>query len=158
MAERVGFEPTVRSPRTFDFESSALNQLSHLSAKTGIYIHSLRLLVKRLFAICQEMRAFQLLLPLSAGIGQWSESRFPFKTLGFIPGFCTMCGALRWDGNPFPFLGCIAARCHQERSCSYCTQDGELLNHDDLFVIKRLRQWHLFHKKKPRHTVRQPGQ
>ena len=31
MAERVGFEPTVRGYRTYDFQSYTFDQLGHLS-------------------------------------------------------------------------------------------------------------------------------
>ncbi len=42
MAERVGFEPTVRYQRTHDFQSCALDQLSHLSTTKVIIPYQCR--------------------------------------------------------------------------------------------------------------------
>ena len=44
LAEREGFEPSVRDYRTHDFQSCALDQLSHLSVVTRISYHILRIL------------------------------------------------------------------------------------------------------------------
>ena len=41
LAEREGFEPSVRDYRTHDFQSCALDQLSHLSVSTHIWYHNL---------------------------------------------------------------------------------------------------------------------
>ena len=52
LAERVGFEPTVRYKRTPIFKTGAINQLDHLSVShDSTYINTLSYRLSRLFII-----------------------------------------------------------------------------------------------------------
>ena len=80
MAERERFELSVRDYRTHDFQSCALDQLSHLSVPTYVFYHIFCLLSSPFCVFYQLFSFFFLFSPLiSSPASQFSPSCAPLS-------------------------------------------------------------------------------